>query len=201
MKYRCTALLLPFVVLLVSPNLSADTKTQIAIFAGGCFWCMEEAFEQVEGVISVRSGYHGGNRENPTYEEVSSGTTGHFESIEVVFDPTVVTYQELLSVFWRNVDPLNSEGQFCDRGPQYRSAIFYHDESQKQAVEESFLALENSSRFEEPITTAVHPATQFYQAEDYHQDYYKKNPLLYKYYKFTCGRASRLEDLWRDDGA
>ncbi len=167
-----------------------------ATFAGGCFWCMEEAFEAVEGVGSVVSGYIGGQVENPTYEQVSSGGTGHIESIEVVFDPNIVSYQDLLDVFWRNVDPTTPNAQFCDHGNQYRTAIFYHDENQKQLIDESKQKIENTKNFPESLVTEFTPASVFYPAEDYHQDFYSKNPIRYKYYKWNCGRAKRLEQLW-----
>ena len=167
-----------------------------ATFAGGCFWCMEEAFEAVEGVVSVISGYTGGQVENPTYEQVSAGSTGHTESIEVTFDPNKVTYQQLLEVFWRNVDPTTPNAQFCDHGNQYRTAIFYHDEVQHQLIDASKKKIESSKTFHEPIITEILPASVFYPAEDYHQDFYTKNPIRYKYYKWNCGRAKRLEQLW-----
>ena len=174
---------------------SAPTTAK-AYFAGGCFWCMEEAFEKVDGVISVVSGYMGGTVANPTYEQVSDGRTGHAESIEVTYDPTNVTYQKLLEAFWRNVDPITPNAQFCDHGNQYRSAIFYTTDEEKQLSEETKNKIEQSKRLPAPIVTQLVPASTFYQAEDYHQDYYKKNPLRYKYYKYSCGRAQRLEALW-----
>ena len=174
---------------------SAPTTAK-AYFAGGCFWCMEEAFEKVDGVISVVSGYMGGTVANPTYEQVSDGRTGHAESIEVTYDPTNVTYQKLLEAFWRNVDPITPNAQFCDHGNQYRSAIFYTTDEEKQLSEETKNKIEQSKRLPAPIVTQLGPASTFYQAEDYHQDYYKKNPLRYKYYKYSCGRAQRLEALW-----
>ncbi len=167
-----------------------------AYFAGGCFWCMEEAFEKVEGVIAVASGYMGGTVANPTYEQVSAGHTGHAESVEVLYDPSKVTYQKLLEAFWRNVDPLTSNAQFCDHGTQYRAAVFYTTDEEKRLAEESKAAIEKSKRFPAPIVTQLVQASTFYQAEEYHQDYYKKNPLRYKYYKYGCGRAQRLEALW-----
>jgi len=167
-----------------------------ATFAGGCFWCMEEAFEKIEGVVSAVSGYTGGQVENPTYEQVSAGGTGHTESIEVIFDPNKVTYKQLLDVFWRNVDPTTPNAQFCDHGTQYRTAIFYHDESQKQLIEESKERIETSKTFPESIVTEIAPASAFYSAEEYHQDFYTKNPIRYKYYKWNCGRTKRLEQLW-----
>ncbi len=167
-----------------------------ATFAGGCFWCMEEVFEGVEGVVSVVSGYTGGQKANPSYEEVSDGWTGHAEAIELQFDPAKVSYGRLLEVFWRNVDPTTPDRQFCDRGHQYRTAVFYHDEEQRRLVEESQWNIEQTKRFEEPIVTEIVAASTFYPAEEYHQDFYKKNPIRYKFYKFNCGRTQRLEDLW-----
>jgi peptide-methionine (S)-S-oxide reductase len=167
-----------------------------AVFAGGCFWCMEEAFEQVEGVVSVTSGYMGGHKANPTYEEVSAGITGHAESVEVVYDPAKVTYQKLLDHFWKNVDPLTPNAQFCDHGTQYRSAIFYGNEEEKRLAETSKQAIEQSNKLKGTIVTQLVMATTFYPAEDYHQDFYKKNPLRYKFYKLNCGRVARLEALW-----
>jgi peptide-methionine (S)-S-oxide reductase len=166
----------------------------IATFAGGCFWCMEEAFEQVPGVLSVTSGYTGGDRENPSYEEVSAGGSGHAEAIEVRYDPTRSGFGQLLEVFWHNVDPLTPDAQFCDHGKQYRSAIFYRGEDEKRRAEDTKLAY--AGRFKAPIVTEIVPAGTFYPAEDYHQDYYKKNPVRYKFYKYNCGRAQRLEALW-----
>ena len=167
-----------------------------AYFAGGCFWCMEEAFESVEGVVSVVSGYMGGETANPTYAQVSAGGTGHAESVEVSYDPAKVKYQQLLEAFWRNVDPVTPNAQFCDHGSQYRSAIFYSSDEEKRLAEESKSAIERSKRFSQPVVTQLMQASTFYVAEDYHQDYYKKNPIRYKYYKFNCKRTQRLEALW-----
>jgi len=167
-----------------------------AYFAGGCFWCMEEAFEAVEGVVSVVSGYIGGATVNPTYDEVSGGGTGHAESVEVRYDPAKVSYRHLLDVFWHNVDPLTPNAQFCDHGTQYRSAVFYGTVEEKQLAEESKSSIERSQRFPRPIVTQFVKASTFFPAEEAHQDYYKKNPIRYKYYKFNCGRAQRLEALW-----
>lgn len=173
-----------------------DSQEAKATFAGGCFWCMEEVFEEVDGVISVVSGYTGGQVENPTYEQVSAGRTGHTESIELIYDPDKVTYEELLAVFWKNVDPTTPNAQFCDHGNQYRTAIFYHDENQKRLIDQSKQIIERSKTFPEPIVTEISPASAFYSAEEYHQDFYSKNPIRYKYYKWNCGRAKRLEQLW-----
>jgi peptide-methionine (S)-S-oxide reductase len=173
-----------------------ESQNARATFAGGCFWCMEEVYENVDGVISVISGYTGGQLANPTYEQVSAGGTGHVESVEVVYDPDKVTYQHLLKVFWRNIDPTTPNAQFCDHGSQYRSAIFYHDETQKRLIDESKQAVESSKSFPQPIVTEILPTSIFYPAEDYHQDFYKKNPVRYKFYKWNCGRSQRLEQLW-----
>lgn len=167
-----------------------------ATFAGGCFWCMEPPFDVLPGVISTTSGYTGGSKLNPTYEEVSAGGTGHAEAVEVVYDPAKIGYAELLQVFWRNVDPTVKDRQFCDIGHQYRTAIFYHSEEQRRLAEESRAALERDKTFPEPIVTEITPAAVFYPAENYHQDYYQKNPVRYKFYRFNCGRDQRLEELW-----
>jgi peptide-methionine (S)-S-oxide reductase len=167
-----------------------------ATFAGGCFWCMEEAFDKVAGVVSTTSGYTGGRTKAPTYEDVSAGGTGHAESVEVLYDPARVTYAKLLDVFWRNIDPTTPDRQFCDQGNQYRAAIFYHDETQKRLAEESKKALEKARPFKGLIVTEIAQASEFYPAEQYHQIFHEKNPLRYKLYPFGCGRAQRLEELW-----
>jgi len=167
-----------------------------ATFAGGCFWCMEEALDKVEGVVSTTSGYTGGRQKNPTYEDVSAGGTGHAEAVEILYDPAKVTYATLLDVFWRNIDPTTPDRQFCDGGNQYRSAIFYHDEAQKRLAEDSKRKLEKSKPFKEPIVTEIAPAASFYPAEEYHQNFYEKNPIRYRVYKYNCGRAQRLVELW-----
>ncbi len=167
-----------------------------ATFAGGCFWCMEPAFDHVPGVVSVTVGYTGGTKKDPTYEEVSSGTTGHAESIEVTYDPSKVSYKKLLDVFWHNIDPTVKDRQFCDIGQQYRSAIFYHDDEQKREAEGSKKALEESKKLSGPVYTEIVPASTFYPAEEYHQQYYKKNPVRYKFYRWNCGRDERLKQLW-----
>jgi peptide-methionine (S)-S-oxide reductase len=167
-----------------------------AIFSGGCFWCEEATFEGVPGVLSVVSGYTGGSKKSPSYEEVSSGGTGHAESVKVTFDPAKITYAKLLEIFWHNVDPISANGQFCDRGTQYRSAIFYLDDAQKRAAEESKHQLEISKRFGQPIVTEITRATEFYPAEEYHQDYHVKNAAHYQAYRMGCGRDRRLKELW-----
>jgi peptide-methionine (S)-S-oxide reductase len=175
---------------------AADSTPGKAYFAGGCFWCMEEVFEKVDGVLSATSGYMGGTVSNPTYEEVSAGRTGHAESVEVVYDPAKVSYQKLLDAFWRNVDPITPNAQFCDHGNQYRSAIFFQTDEEKRASDSSKQTIEQSKRFKEPIVTQIVMASRFFPAEEYHQDFYKKNPIRYKFYKYNCGRAQRLEELW-----
>jgi peptide-methionine (S)-S-oxide reductase len=167
-----------------------------ATFAGGCFWCMEKPFDELEGVISTTSGYTGGTKDNPTYKQVSSGTTGHAESVQVVYDPVKVSYEKLIDVFWHNVDPLDAGGQFCDRGNQYRSSIFYHTDQQRELAEQSKQALAASGRFSQAIATKIEPASQFYNAEDYHQNYYQNNSVQYHFYRFTCGRDQRLIAVW-----
>jgi peptide-methionine (S)-S-oxide reductase len=178
------------------PSLAESGEPAKAYFAGGCFWCMEEAFEKVDGVIAAVSGYMGGTVQNPSYEEVSSGRTGHAESVEVLYDPSKVTYNQLLEAFWRNVDPITPNAQFCDHGTQYRAAIFYQNDQERRFAEESKQAIEQSKRFNQPVVTQVVMASQFYTAEEYHQDFYKKNPIRYKFYKYNCGRAQRLDELW-----
>jgi peptide methionine sulfoxide reductase msrA/msrB len=177
-------------------NTKEDLNLSKATFAGGCFWCTEADFEKVPGVIRVISGYAGGTKENPTYQEVSSGTTGHVEAVQVYYDPAKVTYGQLLDYFWRHVDPTDPGGQFVDRGAQYRSVIFYHNEEQKRLGERSKEALQKSGKFKKPIATEIVPFTNFFAAEDYHQDYYKKNPLRYKFYRFGSGRDQFLEEEW-----
>jgi peptide-methionine (S)-S-oxide reductase len=167
-----------------------------ATFAGGCFWCMESPFDKLEGVKSVVSGYTGGNKKNPTYEEVSSGSTGHAESVEITYDPAVIGYSKLLDVFWHNIDPTVKDRQFCDVGSQYRTAIFYHNAEQKRLAETSKKTLEQSKRFPGPIYTEIAAAKTFYPAEEYHQNYYRKNPIRYKFYRYNCGRDQRLRELW-----
>ena len=178
------------------PSLAESGEPAKAYFAGGCFWCMEEAFEKVDGVVAAVSGYMGGTVQNPSYEEVSSGRTGHAESVEVLYDPSKVTYNQLLEAFWRNVDPITPNAQFCDHGTQYRAAIFYQNDQERRFAEESKQAIEQSKRFNQPVVTQVVMASQFYTAEEYHQDFYKKNPIRYKFYKYNCGRAQRLDELW-----
>jgi peptide-methionine (S)-S-oxide reductase len=183
------------------PPDSARDSLATATFAGGCFWCMEHPFDQLAGVVSVTSGYTGGRTVNPTYEQVSSGATGHAESVQVIYDPARIAYETLLRVFWRNVDPLTPNAQFCDHGSQYRSAIFYHSEEQRRAAEASRRELEESGRFTQPIVTEIVAASAFYPAEEYHQHYYAKNPIRYKFYRWNCGRDQRLKALWGQEAA
>jgi peptide-methionine (S)-S-oxide reductase len=181
------------------PIVPAQTATAgVAVFAGGCFWCEEASFEGIPGVTEVLSGYIGGTKKAPTYEEVSAGGTGHAEAVLVRFDPAIITYRQLLEIFWHSVDPLSAAGQFCDRGPQYRSEIFWVDEAQKAEAEASKRALEESKRFDRPIATAISKAAEFYPAEDYHQDFAKKNPDRYTAYRTGCGRDKRLKEVWGD---
>jgi len=168
----------------------------VATFAGGCFWCMEPPFDELPGVASTTSGYIGGSKVNPTYEEVVRGNTGHTEAVQVVYDPRKVSYEKLLEVFWRNIDPTTANAQFCDHGSQYRTGIFTHGDDQFRLARASRESLERTKPFREPIVTEITPAKVFYPAEDYHQDYYKKNPLRYKFYRANCGRDTRLEELW-----
>ncbi|MGE0356162.1 MAG: peptide-methionine (S)-S-oxide reductase MsrA [Burkholderiales bacterium] len=178
--------------------LPAHAATEKATFAGGCFWCMEPPYDSLAGVISTTSGYIGGAKANPTYREVSAGTTGHTEAVQVVYDPAKVSYEKLLEVFWVNIDPTVRDRQFCDGGTQYRTGIFVHSEAQRKAAEASKAALEKSKPFKAAIVTPVETAGTFYPAEDYHQDYYVKNPVRYKLYRNGCGRDARLRELWGD---
>ena len=173
----------------------ASKPPALATFAGGCFWCVESDFDKVPGVISTTSGYTGGKLDNPTYSQVSAGGTGHAEAVEIAYDPAKVSYQKLLDVFWRNHDPLAKDRQFCDRGDQYRPAIFYHDDEQRKLAEDSKKAVQEKLA-PRMVQTEIVKAGKFYKAEDYHQDYYEKNPVRYKFYRFNCGRDQRLEELW-----
>ena len=187
---------------LLATGSHADTAIKpdpaVATFAGGCFWCMEPPFDKLDGVISTTSGYTGGGVENPTYKQVSRGKTGHTEAVQIVYDPDKIGYAELLDVFWHNIDPTNADGQFCDWGNQYRSEIFYESKEQQRLANSSRKALEELKPFKQPVVTAVTAASTFYPAEDYHQDYYQKNPVRYKFYRYGCGRDKRLKELWGD---
>ena len=182
-------------VLLYSVQLTSLAATDVAVFAGGCFWCMEVPFDKLDGVISTTSGYTGGNTENPTYKETSSGKTGHYEAIKIEYDPDKVSYEKLLDVYWMNVDPFDGRGQFCDKGPQYRAAIFTNYKEEKELATKSKNALQKKLKGKATIVTEILPAKKFYDAENYHQDYYKKNPIRYKYYRHGCGRDKRLEQV------
>jgi peptide methionine sulfoxide reductase msrA/msrB len=183
----------------IQPGSKADNMYAEATFAGGCFWCMEYPFEQMDGVIDVVSGYTGGHKENPTYRQVTSGRTGHYEAVKVTYDPERVTYSELLDVFWRQIDPTDAGGQFVDKGSQYLTAIFYHDEEQRRLAEKSKKELDRSGRYDKPIVTEIKKASTFYMAEEYHQDYYKKSEARYKNYRFFSGRDQFLEAVWSDE--
>ncbi|WP_300273890.1 peptide-methionine (S)-S-oxide reductase MsrA [Halomonas sp.] len=190
---------LPLAALLALASLAApaDDHTATAVFAGGCFWCVEEAFDPVEGVIATTSGYSGGDTEDPTYEQVTGGDTGHAEVVAVEYDPAVVDYRQLLHVFWRNIDPFVEDRQFCDVGDSYRSAIFPMNTEERELAEASRAELEE--RFEREIATRISDFEAFYPAEAYHQDYYRENPLRYRFYKSACGREERLEEIWGDE--
>ena len=190
------ALAAPFSAAGAQTSGGAQSQLATATFAGGCFWCMESPFDKLDGVVSVTVGYTGGTKQNPTYEQVSAGSTGHAEAVQLQYDPGKIGYAKLLDTFWHNVDPLTPNAQFCDHGNQYRSAIFFHDEEQKRLAEVSKAELGKSGRFQQPIVTEIVPASTFWPAEDYHQHYYLKNPLRYKFYRTACGRDRRLEELW-----
>ena len=175
---------------------AAPPGSAVATFAGGCFWCMEVPFDKVDGVLATTSGYTGGMKNKPTYEEVSGGGTGHAEAVQVLYDPKKVSYEKLLDVFWHNIDPTVKDRQFCDVGSQYRSSIFAHNDEQRLAAEASKAALEKSKPFKEPIVTPIVAATEFWPAEEYHQNYYLKNPIRYTYYSTGCGREARLKQVW-----
>jgi methionine-S-sulfoxide reductase len=176
-----------------------NNTVEKATFAGGCFWCMEHPFEKLDGVIEVISGYTGGEEASPTYEQVSRGSTGHLEAVQITYDPERITYQALLDVYWRQIDPTDAGGSFVDRGAQYKSAIFYHDDKQKELSELSKEELDKSGRYEKPIVTEIRPFSKFYEAEEYHQDYYKKSSLKYQYYRYRSGRDQYLKKIWGDD--
>ena len=201
--YKLVALLglsICVVLSLSGPTMSQDPEPEgrvaKATFAGGCFWCMEHPFDELEGVVSTTSGYTGGHEVDPTYPEVSAGGTGHAEAVQIVYDPKKITYQELLNVYWRNTDPTVPDAQFCDHGNQYRPEIFYHTEEQQQLAEASKKSIEQTKTFPQPIVTKITKATTFYPAEDYHQNYYKTNPIRYKFYRLACGRDARLAEVW-----
>lgn len=183
---------------ITTQNLYSQEKImEEALFAGGCFWCVEHLFDTVKGVVSTTSGYTGGHVDNPTYEQVSNGHTGHTEAVRVVFDPTIVSYSELLKHFWVNIDPTTPNRQFCDTGNQYRAALFFHNQEQQHQAETSKAILEKTKPFSEVIATEISPATPFFPAETYHQNYHHKNPIRYKLYRLGCGRDQRLKMLWQ----
>jgi peptide-methionine (S)-S-oxide reductase len=183
-------------ILLIPFQQVQAAATEKATFAGGCFWCMEAPFDKLPGVVSVTPGYTGSSVKNPTYQQVSAGGTGHAEAVQIVFDPSKTSYSKLLDIFWHNIDPTVKDRQFCDIGNQYRSGIFYHGEEQRRLAEQSKSALEKNKPFKGPVVTEITPASEFYPAEEYHQHYYKKNPLRYSYYRTSCGRDQRLKELW-----
>jgi len=185
-----------FFVVLSVVGINVNAAEQKATFAGGCFWCMEPPFDKLDGVTSTISGYSGGVKENPTYEEVSGGGTGHAEVVQVTYDDEKISYQDLLDVYWVNIDPLDAGGQFCDRGSQYRTAIFYHDDNQKELALASRKAIKDSGRFEHQIATEISPFKAFYPAAEEHQNYYQEHSLRYKFYRATCGRDGTLKDRW-----
>jgi methionine-S-sulfoxide reductase len=194
-----TSSTIAFLTALLALPLQADeAKPETAILAGGCFWCIESDFEKLEGVVDVISGYTGGQLENPTYKQVSTGGSGHLEAVVVTFDPARVNYGQILDYFWRHIDPTRDDGQFCDRGGQYRPAIFYQGTKQKAVAESSRARIERSKPFPEAIKVELIPASTFYPAEDYHQDYSRKNPIRYRYYRYSCGRDKRVAELWGD---
>ena len=197
---RLPAAALAFVAAVLLAGI-ARAETAVASFAGGCFWCMEPPFDVLSGVLSTTSGYTGGRTQSPSYEQVSEGDTGHVEAVQIVYDPKQVSYEKLLDVFWHNVDPTTKDRQFCDVGSAYRATIFVHGAEQRRLAEASRAALQASGRFGHPIVTEILEAGPFYAAEEYHQDYYQKNPLRYSYYRDRCGRDARLRELWGEDAA
>ena len=195
-----TALIASALAFGVSPSQAEEQKGhKTAIFAGGCFWCVESDFDKVPGVVTTISGYIGGTSKDPTYKQVTAGGTGHIEAVKITYDPKKVTYSRLLDIFWRSVDPTDAGGQFCDRGESYQTTVFAVDDEQKRTAEASKAALQKSGKLENPIVTPIRPAGMFYAAEDYHQDYYKKNPVRYRFYRFGCGRDARVRALWGDE--
>lgn len=190
--------ILAFLILVCTAHATPSTAAPLetATFAGGCFWCMEQPFDTLPGVLSVMPGYTGGTKLNPTYKEVSAGGTGHTEAVQISYDPSKITYEQLLQIFWRNIDPTVADRQFCDIGSQYRAGIFYHTEGQKKLALLSREALSKTKSFKEPVVTEIVRAGTFYPAEEYHRQYYKKNPIRYRYYRSSCGRDNRLKELW-----
>ena len=198
MKITSMHAVLVITILLTSTAFAAASKQyEEAIFAGGCFWCMEGPYDKLDGVISTTSGYTDGQVKNPTYKQVSSGNTGHTEAVKIEYDPGKISYEKLLEVFWVNIDPLTANAQFCDHGSQYRSGIYYKNAAQKAAALASLKRIQ--AKFDKPVVTEIDPASTFYPAEEYHQNYYQKNPVRYKYYRWSCGRDQRLKELWGDN--
>ncbi len=191
----CTMITLSFPSLLYAESASAPAS-ETAILAGGCFWCIESDYEKLDGVLEVVSGYTGGHVDNPSYEQVSAGGSGHIEAVQVSYDANRISYAEILDYFWRHIDPTRNDGQFCDHGPQYRPAIFYQDEDQHQQALASERRIEQEKPFADALKVELIAASEFYLAEDYHQDYYRKNPLRYNFYRYSCGRDARVEALW-----
>ncbi len=173
-----------------------STKNNTIVLAGGCFWCIESDYEKLDGIIDVVSGYSGGHITNPTYQQVTTGTSGHIEVVEVTYNPKIISYEKILDYFWHHIDPTRNDGQFCDRGPQYRPAIFYKNDKEKEAILKSARHITKTKPFDAPLKVAFIPQATFYRAEEYHQDYYKKSPIRYKYYRFSCRRDARIEELW-----
>jgi len=195
-KLISLGILLFLIACAVPEEMVKPQKVEKATFAGGCFWCIESDFEKVDGVLKAISGFSGGTEKSPTYKQVSAGSTGHTESVQITFDPAIVSYEELVDIFWKHHDPTDNEGQFADRGKQYRPAIFYHDDKQKEIVQRTKKALEESGKFDTPIVTEIIKLTEFYLAEEYHQDYYKKHPIKYKFYRRGSGRDQFLREVW-----
>lgn len=187
-------LFLPY--LTQASDIDEPSNYKTVILAGGCFWCIESDFEKLNGIKNVVSGYIGGHVKNPRYAQVSAGQSGHIEAVEVTYNPAIISYPQVLDYFWHHIDPTRNDGQFCDKGPQYRPAIFYKNEDEKVAIQESARIIDKNKPFKESLKVEFIKAQTFYLAEDYHQDYYKKNPLRYKYYRFSCGRDARIEELW-----
>ncbi len=181
------------------PSVSVSSETKTAVFAGGCFWCVEADFDKVEGVVSTLSGFAGGHVDNPSYKQVTYTDTGHYEVVQIEYDASVVSFGELLEYYWRHVDPTDDGGQFCDRGDSYKTAVFVNDESERKTAEMSKASIEASGVLEDPIVTPILDAAPFWKAEEYHQDYYQKNPLRYRYYRTSCGRNNRVEEVWKNE--
>ena len=196
MRLTATMLIAWFISIPAMAETTTTPKLESVVLAGGCFWCIEADYEKLDGVVDVISGYAGGHIKNPTYKQVSAGNSGHIEVVKVTYDANKINYSQILDYFWKHIDPTRDDGQFCDRGPQYRPAIFYQDEAQKKLAMASVKHIEQTKPFEQPLKVELIQATTFYPAEDYHQDYYKKNPIRYNLYRYSCGRDARVEQLW-----